>query len=628
MMNVPVDEDSLKDAQWYAALTLGERRRLDPTPTCPDDAELAASRLRHWRTSVSGFDDPFLFGLRLAADGLDEARLLCLLGMSPRSLRDKVGEAPGWLARLLDVYSRSRPPSDPAFEAERQRGPVGLTAVAFRPLLYDGLRRLQEQAAGILDNSAEGAANLEELAREWLETLLLDLALASSRTLVLELNVARVEGRLRGDTPEERFDWFREQLRAPGAVLRMLSEYPVLARQLLLLVDRWVEANLELLARFRDDRADLLAAFATQGDPGPLVAAEEIGGDPHRGRRTVRLLRFASGLRVVYKPRSVSLLAHFQQFLEWANGASPMIPQRILKVVDRGSYGWVEFIPQRECDTLDHLRRFYLRQGALLAILHVLGGVDFHRENIIAFGEFPVPVDVETLLSPRLYGDATEVALGDSVMAVGLLPHRYGDQGPSGADLSGIGGAPGQLVARRAAWESEGTDEMRYGVREDVLPAAQNLPSLAGEQFNPRDFVEEIDHGFTATCRILIEHREELLSEDGPLRQMIEDEARFVARPTRFYAEIFSDSLHPDALRDGMDRDRMLDSLWVSVATNPKLSRLVSAEKRDLAGGDIPLFTMVASSLDVWSSSGERISGFFAETGMDAARQRLVALEG
>jgi len=43
-----------------------------------------------------------------------------------------------------------------------------------------------------------------------------------SRTLVLELNVARLQGLLQGDTPEERFKSFLQRLRQPEIVVPLL----------------------------------------------------------------------------------------------------------------------------------------------------------------------------------------------------------------------------------------------------------------------------------------------------------------------------------------------------------------------------------------------------------------------
>jgi hypothetical protein len=51
-----------------------------------------------------------------------------------------------------------------------------------------------------------------------------------SRTMALELNIARLQGLLVGDTPEERFHSFAQRLRDPATALALLQEYPVLAR--------------------------------------------------------------------------------------------------------------------------------------------------------------------------------------------------------------------------------------------------------------------------------------------------------------------------------------------------------------------------------------------------------------
>jgi len=59
----------------------------------------------------------------------------------------------------------------------------------------------------------------------------------------------------------------------------------------------------------------------------------------------------------------------------------------VLGVIDRGAYGWVEYIAPLPCDAPDQIERFYRRHGALLALFHILLATDMHRENMIAHGE-------------------------------------------------------------------------------------------------------------------------------------------------------------------------------------------------------------------------------------------------
>ncbi|MBX4341401.1 DUF4135 domain-containing protein, partial [Mycobacterium tuberculosis] len=65
-------------------------------------------------------------------------------------------------------------------------------------------------------------------------------------------------------------------------------------------------------------------------------------------------------------------------------------------------YGWQEYIAYRECLTEEELKRFYYRQGGYIALLYFFRSSDFHFENIIASGEFPVLIDLETLFSNHL----------------------------------------------------------------------------------------------------------------------------------------------------------------------------------------------------------------------------------
>src|SRR6185312_10755503 len=110
------------------------------------------------------------------------------------------------------------------------------------------------------------------------------------------------------------------------------------------------------------------------------------------------------------------------------------------------------------------------RQGAYLTLLHVLEATDLHHENLIAAGEHPMLVDLETIFHPRVLMDnllgtgepACEV-LEHSVVRVGLLPYQFwGNEEAAGVNISGLGGAEGQLSPRAMPeWEGAGTDQMR-----------------------------------------------------------------------------------------------------------------------------------------------------------------------
>ena len=150
----------------------------------------------------------------------------------------------------------------------------------------------------------------------------------------------------------------------------------------------------------------------------------------------------------------MALAVHFQALLSWLNASSPDLPFRTTQILDCGTYGWMEFITASPCESPQEVERFYQRQGGYLALLYAIEAADFHLENLIAAGEHPVLIDLEAFFHPRvaeellcLEDDPAAVAEFYSVTHVGLLPVRLrASAEEDGMDLSGLGGAPGQIT--------------------------------------------------------------------------------------------------------------------------------------------------------------------------------------
>jgi type 2 lantibiotic biosynthesis protein LanM len=629
-------EPSLFDhPDWYKALTLSERAaalcRAPRRPAAADEA-LAERRLARWR-GQEPFSENDFFARRLALDGLTEDELRELLGEPAEAVRRRETETPAWLTILKDAFTRPAPKSFPEVPSESPS--IGFLNL-IRPLLdaaysrlLAGLREIETRHPGV-PFDAESAGLL--LAT----SLPSSLFLLMSRTMVLELQLARQQGKLTGETSEERFQSFVESLREPETALALLRQYPVLARALVETVDRWVKVGLELLERLAADWDGLRALFSPDTEPGPIVEVRTGLGDSHRGGRTVSLVRFESGLRLVYKPKSLGVESAFQNLLGWTGQKGFEPGFRTLRLLDRGDYGWIEFIEAGPCADEEAVRRFYQRQGGYLALLWLLDATDFHWENLIASGEHPILVDLEALFQPlsdelgQQNVDEARVGrvLQSTVLTLGLLPSRaWTEGGGEGVDLSGLAGTGGQEVPSILKPENPGTDQMRYTLQTVEIPAGDNLPVLQGEVASATRYVGDILEGFHRMMRLLLEHREELSAPDGPLDTFQETEVRVIVRPTRNYALLFFESYHPYALSDALDRDRLLDRLWLAAPKHPMIEPLIPAEKRDLLQGDIPMFVARAGSRDLWSSRGERFMDLQPESGIERVRRRLERLD-
>jgi len=621
-MSEPIASSVVPD--WWQALNLSER--IPGFSSTQTENETGTRRLRRWREETTFLDDQ-AFTARLHSEALTEASLSGLLGESATALRARQRDALPWLADLDAAYRA------PAIAEPAQPNAGFLVLIA--PLLTWAGQQLRQRLAAALADAAVRPFDLETVQRALHETLSMQLAPLLERTLVLEMHVARLQNLLTGETPAARFAAFLKRLQDPAIALALLAEYPVLARQLMTKIEQTTVALVEILQRLVVDWPQLQTTFAAGRDPGLLVEIGIGAGDTHRSGRSVAILRFASGLRLVYKPRSLAIDVHFQALLVWLNrqGAEPAF--RPLAVIDQHDYGWVEFVAAAPCQTSEEVERFYTRQGGYLAILHLLSAADFHFENMIAAGEHPLLIDLEALFHPDIMeydpnhpGELAQQALDQSVLSIGMLPQRMRFHAAAATiDISGLGAAGTQLTPDKLpVWQGVGTDEMRLTRQHVEFSSSGHRPALNGQPIDVRAYAGAVAQGFEQIYRLLLAQRTAFTAANGPLLRFADDEVRVVVRATRTYALLLQESAHPDLLRNALDRDRLYTRLWKDVATAPRLARLLRAERQDLHSGDVPIFLAKPGATDLWDSRGQLIADFLAETGLARVQRRLASM--
>ncbi|MFI9116024.1 type 2 lanthipeptide synthetase LanM family protein [Streptomyces venezuelae] len=483
-------------------------------------------------------------------------------------------------------------------------------------------RRVAERDGTLVDLAAVRADMERQLSGR--------LARAAARTLVRELHEARTAGRLEGDDERARFRDFLGRTASRHGLTELLAGRPVLARILGRAALDAADAMAEMIGRLASDRARLASALLA--GPGPLVGVEPGAGDGHRGGRSVMLLRFADGTRLVYKPRPLAVHRHFNDLVTWFNGLPGAVELRTLRLLDRGDYGWVEHVTARPCASAVEVETFYRRQGALLALLHLLDGTDLHHENLIAVGAHPVLVDVETLFHPPLPGSGTEDpaarALHDSVYRVGLLPQLLvGDD--CALDVSGVGGGrAGTSPVARADWADAGTDRMRLVRRAGRFAESANRPRLADRgPVEPGAHIEALCAGFRAGYTTIGAAKEELLRGSGLLKAFAEDEVRVVMRPTWVYSMLLDESTHPDLLKDADERQGVLEVLRTDRFGAVLEPGLVDEEIAQLWAGDVPLFTARPGRNHLWGGPERLAAGRTDLPGIVRVAAKLDALD-
>ncbi|HEX5848037.1 MAG TPA: type 2 lanthipeptide synthetase LanM family protein [Rubrobacter sp.] len=613
-------------------------------------AEAVDRRLEAWSQAL-GRGDEDRFRRRLAWDGLDPESVRPVLG--PVRLREGV-RLPEWSGLIAEVL-RLAPP-------ERQDGaeeawPEELSfldaedVLPFEEILAPFVLVARERLAG---RAAAYGGLLSAGARTDLErTLLRSLSFASGELFLAEFEAMRAQEQSSWDRlfalaqdPEGRSLYRRFVRRSgEGGMASLFRRYPVLARHLGTISQLWVEANEEFLGRLEEDLPELERLFGDERF-GEVVGLGSSLSDPHCGRRSVLALTFASGRKVVYKPKDMGTEAAYHRLLAWLNERGAPLPFKVLKVLDRSTHGWVEFVEYLPCQDEDEARRYYERAGMLLCLFYALEGTDCHYENIIASGEYPVLIDTETLMHHRARAvipddenaqtEAFE-RLGHSVLRTGLLPRweLSVDEGKA-YHVSGLGEAEEQeWPIRMPTWVRKNTDRMALEYDFVKLQMRENVPTLEGVPLSLQEYATPLVDGFRRMYRFLLEHREALLTAP-PLQELARQQVRFVFRATKVYGLILRNLLHRQYLRDGADRSIQLEQLGRAQVPprdaldepdeRPIFWPVFAAERLAMETGDVPFFTARASSDALILAPGQEVEGCLQEPSFELVSRVLEGL--
>ncbi len=535
---------------------------------------------------------------------------------------------------VADFASPAAPPSEAAdWLQQTLRGfPALISDVELPSALAPVFKRFQVELAPLLRRSAPQVLpdDLTGLLGELAEGFRSQLSSLISSVLVLELNVARVRGHLRGDSPAERLRDFLARFPADFSTA-VVEEYPELVQRIRQRYADAIASVEETFTRLGQDLPSLLAAF--QMEPSAQLSSVTWSlGDRHSGGRTVSAFTFTDGTRLAYKPRPCAAAQRFLDVLAWVNERLNGPRLEGLQLVCLPTHGWVKWVDQAPLADGAQAKRFFFREGAQLALLHALRGTDLHEENLIAAGEAPVIIDLETLLHPdtrasshRPDDDPAVHAYRDSVLSVGLLPeHDYTVD-------------PAKAVASGGAYQTEGAgsdglfptlagEGDTLAVRLEPLAEGQgfHLPMLEGRQLAATPHLDEFLEGFRAVYRLLERDREAFIA--GPLAAFAGAPVRVIFRSTEEYANLLRASYHPDHLRQAKAQERLFGLLWRSAQQAAHWPEVVPHEVAALLRGDIPAFSVDPAQRDLVACSGAKVEGFFPQTPLAQAVERLRGL--
>lgn len=313
----------------------------------------------------------------------------------------------------------------------------------------------------------------------------------------------------------------------PGDRLSLLfQKFPVLAGLWCLTIQQWRDHVAEVLKRWRQDRRALGDFFFGKQLEDAIVDLRPGLSDAHNRGRSVTLLEFKGGRRVIYKPRSGKRESTWFSLLAWMNrnGFQPRL--QLVRLLLRKNYYWMEHVEVASCENQAAARRFYERMGALIAAAYLLKAVDCHRENVIAAGENPVLVDIDAIwhISPLTRMQSAV----DVLYRTGFFPNSR----------------PASLQSRSSVLGRSST--------------GKHQARIAGKPVLAATYTNEIIAGFSRAWNCILGKPDRRAAFLRIVRRIRSQRRRWIYRATEGYGAILQGSIQPAVLRSQAERDQFI----------------------------------------------------------------------
>lgn len=388
----------------------------------------------------------------------------------------------------------------------------------------------------------------------------------------------------------------------------LTNEFPVLARLIGTVYGYWIESSKELVRRLYYDDQAIREVFGIDAKA-KIVSIQPGLSDPHRNGRSVAIIGYltqGSIKQLVYKPKELRIDAVYQDLLGFINKSSCDIPFKLLKIICKDGYGFVEHVSQEFYRKPNDLKEFYRNAGRLTSVLQILGCTDCHYENLISNSKQLILIDTETLfdaIPAEHISQDEDLAHSDiaklfrkSVLKTGLLPNwQFIGEDKIPADISALGILPpAARTEPQIGWLELNTDNMRKGLVDVEAKIPPCIPINIGESNQLANHLDEFCAGFREQCQIIISLRNIMLSNNGIFSAFIGLPKRIVIRPTRVYLAIQRQQLDPTALRSSIQQAMKLEQLtkaYLLSIKRPANWQIFKSEVKQMQALDVPFFS-------------------------------------
>lgn len=465
---------------------------------------------------------------------------------------------------------------------------------------------------------------------QFLDALSFNIESMINKSIIVELHTYKSNNFAVGESPEERFKMFiKNTFCNTESILKFYSKYSVLARLITIKTNYFINHVIDSLKRLNENFLEVKRLIKLNSNE-ELVNVECAIGDSHNKGKSVIQFIFANNKKLIYKPRNLKIIEKYNDFITWINGNSNLLSIKCNKGIYKEEFAFEKFVEYKECKTEKDVHFYYQKFGQLIAIMYILRGSDFHYENIIANGNNPMIIDIETIFHQPTCINIKETAdskakkqLMSSVLGSSLIPFIHVNSKTKDLDFSGLSGDEQTLPYEVLVLKNNNTDEIKYEYSKISLKKCNNIPKINGEKVNFRDFIDDIFLGFKNMNEFFINKRKFIISNKFLEHLFNNQITRQVLKNTQSYADLLNFSYHPTCTTDFRNREKLLENLWGYDYTNKEN---IKYEYFDMLFDDIPIFFTQTNSRDLISSNGDIIENYFEKTALETSIELLANL--
>lgn len=437
-------------------------------------------------------------------------------------------------------------------------------------MFFEGFyEALIESGLDLLQQRVRDTNTLKSIFPDFKEQLAHRLQKLCIRTLIVEMHDYENRGDLKEKDSKEKYEYFcKEIIKKEEFLQRTFARYPVLCQCTEEAVKNMAAFYADIIECFQKDSQAIQQMFCQGKEVRSIHGIKGGFSDVHnKGRCVVRVL-LDNGVEILYKPRSMDNEMRYADMLKWL-ARETGISQYDYTILSYSDHSWCSIVGCASCDSQKELEDYYQRLGVNLFLAYLLGTKDLHCENIIAFGSYPVLIDLETLTNIQYNRDRPTAndeifyQLSESVLYTGILPFYHWNQEGKGVNSSVISGTAGQQYPFKVPVIIHGgTSDMRIAYRYAKSVKNQNLATIRGEFREPLLYMENLQKGFQAAYFAVMKKKEGFRIL---LRRLNGLKCRYLLADTQRYSMVLSGSYHPELLRNQAERERFLYSMEGSV---------------------------------------------------------------